>query len=88
MLKNAEYVVSNSFHGVAFSIIYEKQFYAIGMGAKANRVESLLESVGIADRYIHPQQHKMPVNEIDYDKTTPVLKSIVENSKDFLSCTL
>lgn len=88
LLKAAEYVVSNSFHGVAFSIIYEKQFYAVGMGAKANRVESLLESVGIADRYIHSHQDKMSVLEIDYDKTSPKLKFIVEKSKDYLSSAL
>lgn len=88
LLKNAEYVVSNSFHGVAFSIIYEKQFYAVGMGAKANRVESLLESVGIADRYIHSHQDKMPVLEIDYNKTSHKLKTIIEESKDYLSSAL
>ncbi len=84
LLKDAEYVVSNSFHGVAFSIIYEKQFYAVGMGAKANRVESLLESVCIADRYIHSHQNVMSVSEIDYDKTKSIIKSIVDKSKDYL----
>lgn len=84
LLKDAAYVVSNSFHGVAFSIIYEKQFYAVGMGAKANRVESLLESVCIADRYIHSHQDEMSLSEIDYDKTKSILKSIVGKSEDYL----
>ena len=88
LLKDAEYVVSNSFHGVAFSIIYEKQFYAVGMGTKANRVVSLLESVGMADRYLHSHQDKMPVLEIDHDKTSQKLKLIVEKSKDYLSSAL
>jgi hypothetical protein len=88
LLKDAEYVVSNSFHGVAFSIIYEKQFYAVGMGAKANRVVSLLERVGIADRYIHSFQNKMPVTDINYDKTKDILKSTVERCKDYLSSAL
>ena len=88
LLKDAEYVVSNSFHGVAFSIIYEKQFYAVGMEGKANRVVSLLESVGIADRYIHSHQNKISALEIDYDKTTPILKSLIEKSMFFLSCAL
>jgi len=85
LLKDAEYVVSNSFHGVAFSIIYEKQFYAVGMEGKANRVVSLLESVGIADRYIHSQRDGLSASEIDYEKTKTLLKSIIEQSKDYLS---
>lgn len=85
LLKDAEYVVSNSFHGVAFSIIYEKQFYAVGMEGKANRVVSLLESVGIADRYIHSQQDGITASDIDYEKTEPLLKSVIEQSKDYLS---
>lgn len=88
LLKDSEYVVSNSFHGVAFSIIYEKQFYAVGMGTKANRVVSLLESLGMTDRYLHSHQDIKPVLEIDYDKTSPKTKSIVEKSKEYLSCAL
>ena len=88
LLKDAEYVVSNSFHGVAFSIIYEKRFYAVGMGTKANRVVSLLDSVGMAERYIYPHQNNMSEIEIDYNKTSPKLKSIVEKSKDYLSSAL
>ena len=52
LIRDAEYVVSNSFHGVAFSIIFEKRFFAVGMGGRANRVVSLLDSAGIPDRYI------------------------------------
>lgn len=85
LLKDAEYVVSNSFHGVAFSIIYEKQFYAVGMGAKANRVVSLLENIGIDERYIQFPQEKMPATKIDYDKASPKLHSMVEKSKHYLS---
>lgn len=52
LIENAEYVVSNSFHGVALSIIFQKQFFAVGMGEKADRVVSLLDILGIKDQYI------------------------------------
>lgn len=52
LIDGAEYVVSNSFHGVAMSIIFEKPFFAVGMGKKANRVKSLLHGLGISQRYI------------------------------------
>lgn len=51
LIRDAEYVVSNSFHGVAFSIIFEKIFFAVGMGEKANRVISLLSDLEIMSHY-------------------------------------
>lgn len=85
LLKDAEYVVSNSFHGVAFSIIYEKEFYAVGMGAKANRVVSLLCSLSINERYIASAKDIIAVNRIDYKHVKQHLTSIVDISKNYLS---
>lgn len=84
LLKDAEYVVSNSFHGVAFSIIFEKQFYAVGMMNKANRVVSLLKSLGINDRYISSADDKLVSSVIDYKKVLHVLGSYVDISKSYL----
>ena len=55
------------------------------MEGKANRVVSLLESVGIADRYIHSQRDGLSASEIDYEKTKTLLRSVIEQSKDYLS---
>ena len=49
-IKNAESVVSTSFHGVAFSILFEKDFYALGMKNNSGRVASLLEQLSISHR--------------------------------------
>jgi len=61
LIRDAELVVSNSFHGVALSIIFEKQFYAIGMRKKTERVKTLLSALNIEDRYINEN------NSIDID---------------------
>lgn len=86
LIDHAAYVVSNSFHGVAFSIIFEKQFFAVGMGEKSNRVVSLLESVGIKERYFGAKPQQMPASEIDYAKVTTRVQDEIRRSKDFL-CT-
>lgn len=83
LIEGAEYVVSNSFHGVAMSVIFEKQFYAVGMGSKANRVLSLLESVGIKERYI-TTLHDLPSSQIDYNKVHDSLNEVIGQSADFL----
>lgn len=86
LVHDAEYVVSNSFHGIAFSLIFQKQFYAVGMGEKANRVLSLLENVGVTERYvtdgISPHAIERPV---EYKRIESKMETIIKCSKDFLT---
>lgn len=84
LIEGAEFVVSNSFHGVAISVIFEKEFYAVGMGAKANRVQSLLESAGIEDHYIECQ-HSKPLSKIDYEQVRDTLKGLITKAQNFLA---
>lgn len=84
LIEGAEYVISNSFHGVAMSIIFEKEFYAVGMGAKANRVLTLLDSVGIKDHYISSQQSHFLSDKIDYDKVRDSLRELIGEAQRFL----
>lgn len=86
LILDAEYVVSNSFHGVAFSLIFQKRVYAVGMGAKANRVISLLEMAGIPERYIQDGMAYLPLAtmDIDYQLVNNNLHRFVEDSKLFL----
>ncbi len=50
-IKNADYVLTNSFHGTAFSLIFEKQFMVIPHSATGNRATELLDKVGLTSRY-------------------------------------
>ncbi|MGM9746972.1 MAG: polysaccharide pyruvyl transferase family protein [Paludibacteraceae bacterium] len=50
-IRDAEFVVPTSFHGTAFSLIFEKQFVATGLLQNADRVQTLLRSIGIPDNY-------------------------------------
>ena len=85
LIDGAEYVVSSSFHGVAMSIIFEKQFFAVGMGPKSNRVVSLLEAAGIRERYIKSTPHQLPLSQIDYDKVQIQIQNEIKKSKEYLS---
>lgn len=88
LIDEAEYVVSNSFHGVAFSIIFQKQFYAVGMGNKANRVVSLLKSIGIEYRYSENGEVLSNNQPIDYTVVSKKLSILQESSKKCISITL
>lgn len=85
LIRDAEYVVSNSFHGVAFSLIFEKNFYAVGMAKRANRVVSLLESAGIPDRYVYnvfPSDYSKPIS---YDSVNDEIKRFRDFSRNYLN---
>ena len=84
LVEHADYVVSNSFHGVAFSLVFERQFFAVGMGAKSNRVVSLLETAGISERYIETMPHQIPLSPIDYDQVQIRIQKETDKSKDYL----
>ena len=81
LLAHADYVVSNSFHGVALSIIFEKQFFAVGMGPRAGRVTSLLNSLHIPERYTDVWRQVPP---IDYTAVNPLLADMVRGSSTFI----
>ncbi len=55
LVKNAEYVLTNSFHGTVFSVLFHKQFLtAINLGkeSKSFRIIDLLDTLQIKDRDI------------------------------------
>lgn len=47
MIKNASYIVTNSFHGLAFSTIYSKDVYFARPSGVSNRITSLVERLDI-----------------------------------------
>lgn len=54
LFANAQAVVASSFHATAFSLIFRKPFVALqnGKATMGSRAESLLQSLGLADRFI------------------------------------
>jgi len=84
LVKNAEYVFTSSFHGLAFSIIYEKQVFA-SFVKNAGRARSLLSLLGIEDRLL-PTKGPIPTGcgNIDYSVVSKRLMSTKEKSIDYL----
>lgn len=84
LINDAEYVVSNSFHGVAMSLVFEKQFYAVGMRTRANRVKSLLQRLEIPEHYIECEFCFTKERKIDYQKVNRLKSNLVHESKRYL----
>lgn len=84
LFKYADFVVSSSFHGTAFSIIFEKQFLVRQIWNK-ERVKTMLATFGLADRFVE-QFDRMPsrIPVIDYSAVNPLVEKEVAEAKNYL----
>lgn len=84
-VEKAELVLSTSFHGVAFSIIYNKSFYTIPHTARGSRMIELLTSIGLDDRIIYKADELKNIGyEIDYKNSLKMLQIRKTESINFL----
>lgn len=52
LMKNASFVVTNSFHGACFSINFNRQFLAVTRERYNSRLTNVLEKTGLTDRLL------------------------------------
>jgi hypothetical protein len=73
---NADFVIASSFHGVAFSILFQKNFLSLGMKNNADRVVSLLNSLGLNKHYVESSEgtSSMEINYIRVNENLDILK--------------
>ena len=82
--RHAAFVVTTSFHGTAFSLLFNRPFYTIKQDNPADlRALSLLEKVGLTDRFI-PLGTVPGCNPVRYEKVEQHLASEVEKSRAFI----
>lgn len=82
-IANAHFVISNSFHATAFSIIYEKDFVVVPHSTRGKRMTELLEKLGIKDRVWN--NDSQDVSElIDYKSVKDRLLMLRKESEDYL----
>jgi len=94
LIKNADIIITDSFHGCVFSIIYEKKFWALKRHADEHastmnsRLYSLFSLLGIKERIISEEkltiEPKLFNNEIDYIQCKKVLSICREQSLTYL----
>lgn len=91
LLRNAKYVITDSFHITVFSIIYKKQFYTIArfkenpITSQNSRIRNLLRISGLQDRELKYGTRKIvELPDINYASRMEMLQSEIDRSKQFL----
>ena len=85
--RDAKFVVTDSFHGTVFSIIFQKPFIVIGNQMRGlSRMSSLLTIFGLKERLISTESElkESLFENIDYEKVNDIKIQWKNKSLDFL----
>ncbi len=103
LIRDAAYVVSDSFHATVFAILFEKQFVTLPIDrvptkrSRNARLVDLLEVFNLRGRYVDYDGEQAKCNEkvlqildvsVDYVAVGNMLRKMREKSLKFLSCNL
>ena len=95
LIKNAAYVCTDSFHGMAISVNFNKQFTVFERFKKHDsfnqnsRIYNLADKLDLNDRIYHRNSDtKMIYTEIDYKLVNDTRRKLVNDSLDYLKTAL
>lgn len=84
--RDAAFVITDSFHGTAFSINFNKDFYVYGNAQRGNsRFDSLLNQLGLQNRVIKEQILKETESHIDWNNVNKLKALAVTDSIKWLT---
>jgi len=83
--KNAEFIVTNGFHGMCFSIIFKKDFYVYLR--RGNLKFNLVYKLGLESRFINEKNIEQELENIpiDYDSVYEKLNAFRKISEDYIN---
>lgn len=85
LYKNAKIVITSSFHGTVFAVIYRKPFYSIvPNSSKENRSKDFLTEIGLENRLIFTDRSDNNVDFDDFNINEQKLAKYIGKSKNFL----
>lgn len=83
LIKNATFVVTNSFHGTALSIIYKKEFVTLAHSTRGKRMTELLNKLDLSSRLWGSEDFSIDTT-INWKHVEERLDPIRQHSSQFL----
>ncbi|MDO5135011.1 MAG: polysaccharide pyruvyl transferase family protein [Eubacteriales bacterium] len=85
LFKHAEYVVSDSFHGIVYALLFNRRFFAMVNGHHMNRrVQQLLKMVDLSHRTIENVPEEALTSDIDFSYANQRLEEFRQYSLEQL----
>ena len=83
LIRDADFVVTNSFHGTSFSLILNKQFFVVERSKYNTRIDSILTLTGLQKRKLKMDGSScFNCEEIDYSTIQPSINLQIDKSKE------
>lgn len=83
LILNAELVLTNSFHGTVFSVLFEKPFLSVNIASSGSRIESLLSKLELTSQLVNDIDCSYSL-EIDYSTSNDILAKERARSLEYL----
>lgn len=81
---NAEYIVTDSFHGTVFSLLFHKKFISLANKNRGGRITGLLEAVGLLHHCTGRFDREIVLEKIAWDEVDRKLEEMRATSIDFI----
>ncbi len=90
LLSQASFIITNSFHGTAFSVNFEIPFIAIKPESGLNRMQNFLANVGLDDRLILDNKNldRILNTSVSFEKASQNLKQLRDATWSYLDKSL
>lgn len=86
--RDAKYVITDSYHGTVFSLLFHKEFYCFYNDFRGNaRMDSLKEVSGLDKRFVSEAKEEMG-SDIDYIKVEERINTMRKASLDFIKSSI
>jgi len=79
LFANADFIITDSFHGTCFSVNFNKEFVSINPGSRGNRISSFLNLLCLNDRLVENEISSLK-KKINYEQINDILKKNREKS--------
>lgn len=84
LINGAKYVITNSFHGTVFSLIFNKKFISVPHTTRSVRQENLLERINLKERLTkNVEELQKNYEDVNFDKLRKRSLEIIEEIKDY-----
>ena len=83
-IRDAEYIVTNSFHGIAFSLRFGKRFYCVAHSSRNTRLENILQLIDQKEKIISSVADSFYDKIIDQKENLDILERYIDISKEYL----
>lgn len=92
LIRGSEYVMTDSFHGLAFSVINNKEFYVFyrtkvgSKNSRNSRIDNILKTWDLHNRLVlnDGTLNDFDMNKIDYNKVNELIENERRRSMEFL----